>query len=332
MKFVTNLIFTCSILICYSAALPLDDNAIPKFKRNDVIDLSHYGSRMYGVPSEEAGRAVAESDPTKINPEELGPYVEGDILIPRPAGKNGIIGEAYRWPKGKIPYEISPSFDTKSRNLILKAMGEYHKHTCIKFTPRTSADRDYIYITNTNTGCWSSVGRMGGRQELNLQSPGCTTLIGTSIHEIMHAVGFMHEQNRYERDSWITVLNQNISPGYEGNFAKMKSSEINAQGVQYDYESVMHYNLNAFSRNGQPTMRPLKRTAAEIGQRKRFSSLDIEKINRMYKCSGGSSGLDEPAGGLGGIVSGIFGFIGPDGIEDAEELVKDQEGQKSFDN
>lgn len=287
----------------------------------EQIDLSHFGSKIYGFPSEEAGKLVANMDPTKGNPEELGPYLEGDILIPRRTPRNGVIGEAYRWPRGHIPYEIAPSFDAKSKNLILQAMAEYHKSTCIKFVPRTPADTDYLYITNANTGCWSSVGRIGGRQEMNLQSPGCTTLIGTSIHEMMHAVGFMHEQNRHERDGWISVNNQNIRPGYESNFKKMSSDKISAMGIAYDYDSVMHYNLHAFSKNGQQTMTPLKSTNAEIGQRKRFSKLDIKKINKMYKCQGSVSSLEDSQGGVGGLVSGIFGFIGNENTEDAEEFV-----------
>lgn len=317
--------------ICYLntlSASPLND---------EVIDLSQYGSRMYGFPSEVAGQLVANADLTKSNPEELGPYVEGDILIPRPASKNGIIGESFRWPKGVIPFEISPTFDAKYRNIILQGMEEYHKHTCIRFVKRTAAHKDYIYFTNTNTGCWSSVGRIGGRQELNLQSPGCTTMIGTSIHEMMHAVGFMHEQNRHERDGWIVVNSQNIRSGYESNFDKMSSSKIDAMGIAYDYGSVMHYNLQAFSKNEKPTMVPTKKTNAEIGQRRAFSKLDIEKINKMYKCRGTTSELGQQGGGGGGgnnegggsgssgsigsIVGGIFGLVGPDDTKDAEEVM-----------
>jgi len=52
------------------------------------------------------------------------------------------------------------------RQLILSSIDEYKKLTCLKFTPRTSYDTDYIYFTNGNTGCWSSVGKIGGRQEV----------------------------------------------------------------------------------------------------------------------------------------------------------------------
>lgn len=97
--------------------------------------------------------------------------------------------------------------------MINEAVAEYHKLTCVKWVPRTGAERDYVSITNSNTGCWSSVGRLGGRQELNLQSPGCVSKKGTVMHEMMHALGFLHEQNRWERDKHVTVNYDNIQRG-----------------------------------------------------------------------------------------------------------------------
>lgn len=92
-------------------------------------------------------------------------------------------------------------------------MEEYRKYTCIKFKPYNGEESDYIRITAGTTGCWSSVGRIGGRQDVNLQVPGCVTKIGTVIHELMHAVGFFHEQSRYERDEYVTIKWNNIMKG-----------------------------------------------------------------------------------------------------------------------
>ena len=41
-----------------------------------------------------------------MNPEELGDYFEGDIVLAPGQEKNGMIDERYRWPNGVIPYEI----------------------------------------------------------------------------------------------------------------------------------------------------------------------------------------------------------------------------------
>ncbi|XP_044739805.1 zinc metalloproteinase nas-4 [Chrysoperla carnea] len=252
----------------------------------DLIDISHLGSAAFGKPDENTGEILDKWHPetNDSNAEEVGNYFEGDILIPKPLSRNGIGAESARWPGGKIPYEIKGYYSAKDMSMIQAAMNDYHTMTCIQFVPRTSNDKDYISITSGNTGCWSSVGRIGGRQELNLQSPGCTYKKGTIIHEFMHAVGFFHEQNRYERDNHVTIKWNNIIKGRENNFQKSKKEDTKNFDVPYDYRSVMHYSANAFSSNNQPTI-VTKIRGVELGQREGFSRHDVLKIKRMYNCT-----------------------------------------------
>lgn len=42
---------------------------------------------------------------------------------------------------------------------------------CVKYVPR-SGESDYVQFQNANSGCYSSVGRVGGRQTINL-ADGC---------------------------------------------------------------------------------------------------------------------------------------------------------------
>lgn len=64
----------------------------------------------------------------------------------------------------------------------------------------------------------------------------------------------------------------------------MSAIEVNTLGISYDYGSVMHYSKTAFSKNGNPTLLPIRDTNAVIGQRHGFSQLDIEKVNTLYRC------------------------------------------------
>lgn len=100
--------------------------------------------------------------------------------------------------------------DYDQLNLIHEAIKEYEKYTCIQLKPRTD-EEDYVKFVSYNTGCWSYVGKIGGGQSINLQTPGCVKKKGTVIHEIMHAVGFWHEHTRDDRDDYVTINWNNIA-------------------------------------------------------------------------------------------------------------------------
>lgn len=138
-------------------------------------------------------------------------------------------------------------------------------------------------ITDDKTGCWSSVGRVGGSQALNLQSS-CLKKIGTCIHELLHALGFYHEQNRNDRDDYVKINRENIPRSQYYNFIKMSSNSIQTFGVEYDYESVLHYSPYAFTSNGEKTIESLRDPVYNklMGQRVKMSPKDIEKLNKMY--------------------------------------------------
>lgn len=48
-------------------------------------------------------------------------------------------------------------------DLIEQAINQYHQRTCVQFKRRTN-EPNYISFTSDPTGCWSSVGRIGGKQ------------------------------------------------------------------------------------------------------------------------------------------------------------------------
>ena len=54
-------------------------------------------------------------------------------------------------------------------------------------------------INDSRDSCWSYVGMVGGRQELNLGDWCFNVGTGTVEHEFIHALGVYHEQTRPDR-------------------------------------------------------------------------------------------------------------------------------------
>ncbi|XP_053179338.1 hatching enzyme 1.2-like [Scomber japonicus] len=187
-----------------------------------------------------------------------------------------------KWPKrGRyvtVPYTIASHYSTTERNFIIRTLHSFHQATCIRFQPRTS-HRDYIYFYS-GSGCWSYLGRQGGRQYVSLRRNGCL-YTSTVQHEVLHALGFHHEQVRSDRDRYIRILTQNIQSGMQHNFNKVQTNNL---GTPYDFDSVMHYSKYAFSRNGQPTIVARSNPNLNFGGAKTLSPNDIARVNRLYKC------------------------------------------------
>lgn len=106
--------------------------------------------------------------------------------------------------------------DEHDRSVVARAFLEFQRQTCISFTPRDK-EKDYIMITKGD-GCSSQVGRVGGMQLVTL-GDGCI-YPGIVMHELMHAVGFWHEQSRWDRDDYVAVYYENIQPGKPKKYSK----------------------------------------------------------------------------------------------------------------
>ncbi|KAK6050408.1 astacin, partial [Cooperia oncophora] len=107
---------------------------------------------------------------------------------------------------------------------IRSVMRKFSQNTCLRFVERT--DTDYL-LFNQGEGCYASVGRLGGAQEISI-GYGCET-DGIISHEIGHSLGFYHEQARPDRDNYVTVFPRNAVPGLEGQFDKL----LPGQSVDY---------------------------------------------------------------------------------------------------
>uniref|UniRef100_A0AC34FAU8 Metalloendopeptidase n=1 Tax=Panagrolaimus sp. ES5 TaxID=591445 RepID=A0AC34FAU8_9BILA len=215
----------------------------------------------------------------------IGNKAEGDIAVSNikkfmddqsSIGRNAIRQSYRRWPNNEIPYTLSSQYGSYSRSIIAKAMNEYHTKTCIKFIPRVeNIHKDYVYI-HPDDGCYSLVGRTGGKQPLSLDS-GCIQTDITTYKLIIIL--------RYDRDEYIEISWPNVINGADDQFEKYGMNVIDQMNEPYDYSSIMHYGPYAFSSNGKKTIVARKPGAGKMGQRIQFSEIDLRKINKLYQCN-----------------------------------------------
>ncbi len=171
--------------------------------------------------------------------------------------------DEYLWPNGVIPYVIDSRFNEKGLRRIRTAIAEWNTETVINLVERTT-EFDYVRFVPGGSRCASMVGRVGGEQRILLKdADGCS--VSSTIHEIGHAVGLLHEHQRLDRWRYVTVSEtQRFGPRWRQYRPLLPSSR------SYDYASVMHYKGVATIPPGMPV------------RSGRLSRGDVDGVSRLY--------------------------------------------------
>ncbi|XP_013039908.3 meprin A subunit alpha isoform X1 [Anser cygnoides] len=264
-----------------------------------VLCLALLLSYAYGTPvsvghlsgeaAEDADAGEIIKDIPDINLAAGLDLFQGDILLPKNQ-RNALRNESYRW-KFPVPYILGDNLDLNAKGVILQAFEMFRLKSCIDFKPY-EGERTYIFFRK-ESGCWSMVGDLQTGQNLSIGA-GCDYKAIVE-HEILHALGFYHEQSRMDRDDYVTIWWDEIIADKEHNFLKYDDSFITDLNTPYDYESVMHYAPFSFNKNASIPTITAKIPAFNdiIGQRLDFSAIDLERLNRMYNCTSTHTLLDQ---------------------------------------
>lgn len=98
-------------------------------------------------------------------------------------------------------------------------------------------------------------------------------------------LGYTHMHNHVDRDQFVKIFFENITPGREHNFKKVDSAVFGNFGVRYDYFSIMHYGKTAFSKNGLNTIVPTDSKYTDLIGSRVLTDSDVKRVNSMYTCS-----------------------------------------------
>jgi hypothetical protein len=164
-------------------------------------------------------------------------------------------------------------------------------------TNDTTVGDHNVCVADAANNSW--VGVQGGMQDINIVSWGRQFVI---VHELLHCLGFIHEQSRPDRDHYVEPVCENVEGGCDGDKYKNNfriKSDATSYGY-YDFDSVMHYgqcsfsvhstcpNVNAQVPDGGITLRvtaPYAQWQNLIGQRNHLSALDRASVSFLYPAS-----------------------------------------------
>ncbi|KAL1419742.1 hypothetical protein MTO96_004665 [Rhipicephalus appendiculatus] len=248
---------------------------------------------LFGLPSMSSAKPASSNIYTGAV--DIPDVIEGDIYMPPITSVSDLRArtkETPLWPGGVVHYIIDDAFDSWEKEEILSAMQQIESVSCVQFRERAD-EEGYIHILSKQ-GCFSEVGMSGLRQLVSLNFEVCATY-GTIVHELLHVLGLWHEQSRADRDRYVRVVWNNVVPRFKANF--MKTNRVPYLDEDYDYESIMHYFFNAFSKDPEQATLVPKNTGVELFnlglafKENRMTKVDIHKLNTIYHCP-----ADKPAG------------------------------------
>ena len=178
-------------------------------------------------------------------------YFLGDIIFSKeqiemmntPSTRSAGLKDYVKLWGNTIPFDIvnskgAYSYDNEDLTTIYDAMTVMSNNSLLSFVPWNGTDAHYIRFF-PDQGIHSPVGKGSGINNIVLQ-PDCFSRTDV-MHEIMHSLGFFHEQQRADRDNYVIILWNNIESGQEHNFYKYSQNYSGQDISSFDFNSIMMY-------------------------------------------------------------------------------------------
>ncbi|GAA4274296.1 M12 family metallopeptidase [Aquimarina gracilis] len=263
---------------------------IEKYFRGGLVEVEDLKNGMFKWGDIYFTEEQLQDEKTDFGPVEPGSGIDAKL---------GLASGVRKWPNNTIIYVLDNSLTSNQRQVTFDSMEEWTSKTNIKFKERTS-ENYYVTIRNSGRQCncaSASLGVQGTRGTINM---GVRTGIGVMTHEIGHTLGYLHEQNRSDRNQYVQIFPENIQDGAISQF-RVDNNSVNPG--TFDVESIMIYSSFTFSKNGQPVM--LELDGSRIPFRSRLSAGDIAGTNQLYPAGDGGGG----GGGGTDICAGVEEWV-----------------------
>jgi hypothetical protein len=211
----------------------------------------------------------------------------GDILLGRPTRADfpasGFIEAPalHLWPGGAVPFALDPSLPDPDR--VRRVLEEFNRTGPVRFVPYSGQTDGIVFVPFSGL-CLSYLGRIGGQQPVYLDDRCDDHEIA---HELMHALGFIHEHSRPDRDMYVKINWNNIDEDKQSQFEKVPDSlAVATRGRPFDYRSIMLYSASAFALDrSRPSLESLTDRQIEPSDRG-LSEEDHSRLNELYGSAG----------------------------------------------
>jgi hypothetical protein len=241
-------------------------------------------------------KEIGDEPTSQFNPKTQVRYeiIEGyaiaaeDILLGRPKDPNQTVRQTVlrddilTWPNAEVPFAFDASLPAATKTKIIKALEQFADQTAVRFLEYSGYEKDFIVFTKAEDLCASYVGRVGGAQPILL---GSKCQVAEIMHELMHALGFIHEHQRDIRDAFLKINFNNIEDDKLINFDVMPDIFQSVYKNVYDridLKSLLIYPSNAFVT--EPSLKSIEILGSEDTIKENFelSRGDIDKIQNLY--------------------------------------------------
>lgn len=200
------------------------------------------------------------------------------------------------WSEGLVPFHLDrQNTNWLQQSLVERAIEEIQRYTCIRFVPSPLGSKPILLITNKlsdprlkalpdNKRCETSkIGYRGPDEVYNVALECGEFGVGAVQHQLMHKLGFDHEERREDRDLYLMFFEENICDKEALAPIKGKLRGYDMMAYAYDPDSVMQGAENtAACPKHRATMK--HRHGRVLGRQYSLTALDAMKINDVYHC------------------------------------------------
>lgn len=280
--FLFILLFTSSLFFQTTSVLIESDIMINRDQYVNAYGETRYTSTLFGQPPNHHLRSLGSSDGNFGRAFWKNERVNGKYQIPF-AFNIATPGEDCKNSTNLSDTDVLRTTQSMRRmenflGNILEFVDYTDKYNEINGKPH--------FIIKDCGGCWSYIGQLSLQHQPQELSLGINCIQDQYIHhELMHVLGFYHEQNRADRDKYINIMWDNIPEDKQYNFQK-KSEQMDSLDTPYDFQSIMHYRERDFSKYyGLQTIVPKEEYIDySIGSRGHMTDIDMMQLRMIYRC------------------------------------------------